>query len=337
MVKVFSDGNIYYASQANNGNSTAKHFGNLMFLEYEGRAPLIYNTRYQQDVASTSTNLTYRQSMSAQVGEYTKKTTGDYTFESEAINSNENVTDLYGFIDYDIYTIWDECDDSSINATNFPTSTNCSEGANGITINQDGELRTKDLSSNAVIVLRGKLYGRANSSSRFTLIDSTASNESWVVIGAGEFSQGNYTNAKIYYFETVIWNDWANNVVYTTTSFFHHTSGNMSPGPHSDRYYGKKHLKHDVTSFDELRIRIQTPETNGTCYAYLDWIRLPNTNPSTTATMSISANDGSDYTESTNGTVTRCTAGSTMKLKLTGTVASGEVVSVMGIAMGSVK
>lgn len=317
-----TDGQIYYASEVNALNvkaamitTWAMRFG----MMDGGYVPVTagFFTQWTLDfVPDTSTNLVSRNVASAI--QYTNHAATAYVYESPLIQLDSNATEVYALLDYEVWDVFDENDDSSLNATNYPTSTNSTEGANGIALANNADLQTKDLSASAKIFNFRVKSSNSSGGVIFSIYDG--SNSATILTDPGGTDKA---------YDVQINLDWAAKIAHTTVLGVDNSASTTANFPELESN------KHDLSAFSEFRIR---GTTGASATATLHYIRFGRTDtPTQTAVLAVSSDGGSNYTNTANGAVAKIgTVGSAIQVKLSGTGNTSEVIVIKGVTMGKV-
>lgn len=267
----------------------------LLADDGKNRNPFFFASQFQaqySELASTSTNITFENNEAITSG------SGSFTYETVDFPLTGNINKLFAYFSIDAHTIIDECNDSSINATVFPTSTNCVEGTTAIALNSNAVLKTRDLTTDKVVNFE-ILLGANDSNAIVSLTDGTNSEQLHARTGVGS-DRCSFT----------LWIDDANNSVYVIEN-----KNNLSVG----------YQFVDITGWSAVQIEQTTP--SGFSSSNFRFIRALNTNPSSTIdTIQASTDGGSTWDDITSGTINTVTSGDTVRLRVTGNAASGEVV-----------
>lgn len=328
--------NNFNSTMANNNSILSTLNSNNNFsTAVEGGRPInisrnIYRSSLDTNNSTNSTNFIYATRHNH--NELVCNTAGAYVYESEVIPLDSNATQIFGFIDYNVYTLLDECVGSTLSSTNFQTITNMSGSTNAFayttTPSSNCTLRTKNFTTNNNFHMN---YSIHSISSEYVDYKDT---------------------------ECLLYVDWTNKKVYLNKS----TRNSTYSGIHPNVYFTNTATVFSLATLATTNYSIQFRGLGGgqTCYVeitdgttaitldsnstgganntksqiWLNGIRILKTSSiSTTATVSVSADNGSHYTAVTNGTDGVVTAGSLMKIKLAGTLAANEVLIIRGMGM----
>lgn len=290
----------------------------------QGYGPNNWFYHFGTDTSATKTSLAYRSLTGT--GQFTKGTAGTFTFVSPNVLLDSSAAYMLPIIDYDIYTVIDECDNSSLDATIFPTSTSCTEGTNGISVPNGGHLITKDLSGYKTFSFAYRTDLNAGGGGTTIVIKLTdGTSNSTIVTSTSDTNIRNNLNG-----ECTVYVDWANKKAYVINSVY-----DDAVGPAGGAAY--RTIKHvstyvDLSGWTALKIDHANGISGSSSTFY--YLRSGIATPTTTVVLSGSADAGSHYTTGMSGAPMMLgTAGSTLCVKLTGTVGSSEVVVIRGVAM----
>lgn len=333
------DGDVYYGTEVNYTlqRSALAKMGVLRTAQW-GQSWLVPVTgnffdNFSSDTATTKTGLTLR--ANGYLGEYTKATAGAYSYISQGILIDSNATWGYTLFDYEIFTVIDECDNSSLSATNFPTSTNCTEGTNGIAVAKNGALITKDLSGIKVINFLFSLSCTAVAGAASVLLFRDSGANTATVLTANGGGGGGAALDEQKYAECTVYLDWANKKCWYNISAYEQSNPSGTQAGGYIRSYTKT-VYLSLAGWATFSISITTTDVS-TASATFSYMRAGLTSPTTTSTISLSADNGSNFTTTGNGTPCKLgTAGTTLQAKIAGTVATGEVISIKGMQLGKI-
>ena len=296
---------------------------------------MIYDS-FLYDNALTKTNLDARSTF---VGayEYSAGTAVTYTYESRPIPVHKTCSKATLAFHYNTFTLYDECNNSSVDATKWTTAGVSAEDTNGIYVSQgsapNNKVTTNDLSSYSVIVFECSAVssfgtGSSNSGSVY-FTDGT--NTEGIISNTSSFSGGATSYAQV---EAHL--DWANKKLYYIARIYHPVQeGSTSGGSTFYNYVVQEYTKMvDITAWSSFKIQayaVRSSGSLGSSSARIYYVRLGLASPSTTATFSV-AFDGANYNTVTNFYPLTITAntGTALKIKVTGTVAANEVIAFYG-------
>jgi len=259
-----------------------------------------YAIKLLDDVFSTTTGLTYKQN------EYYKGDAGSFTLQSYPIpllSSNSKVS-IYPI--YEVYGLYDECDDSSVDTSKwiYISGDTATENTDYLEIN-NGVYRTADLSSEKLIVLNFNA----------TLITSSSSGSITLKFsdGTNDIPIFSYSSQISFSGKIIIRLDWTNK----RAIVYHKHTNNI----HKSKTFNLSSLS------TNLYLKFETSSSTSQSYFYIYNLRLGKTSPSTTITNSFSR-DGSTFTNINGSIGFSSSGGDSIIVKSSGTVASGEVISI---------
>lgn len=271
------------------------------------------------DWATTTTGMTTETSE----GNYYCGTAGGFTLTSFAfplLSTNSKVTLVPH---YEIFKLYDECDDSSVSGTNWvKTGTaTATEDTHKIAFPANSVYHTSNLSAENLITFR--YYGAAENDGVVTIdfYDGTNSVNLFTLTSS---SGGGYN----YYAQGVITIrlDFTNKRALVS---FRQTGGRTTYTVNYATNQDEFTQLIDLSSLSTNCYLNMTVTNHATSLLHIYYLRLGKASPSTTITNSYSR-DNTNYTNMTNGYVTSTGTGTTITAKSTGTVASNEVLVFKG-------
>lgn len=342
-----TDGEILYASEVNYPKKIMQISNGVGRMSVNTESTMnitpanIFVNSFEADTALTSTNLTYRDL--AGNGEYTKKTTGTYTLETQKIVTDSAVTWGVAGFDYEVFEIIDECDNSSIDATTWPTSTSFSEDTNGIYSSTNAaHLLSKDLSSYKILNFAFKLdasYGNNTSTAIIKFTDGSSNSQ---LIDSYAKVQTSPTVYRTYNAigECTVFLNWSDKKAFVTISYFRSEFGGWGGSdPSYVKDNGAQFVKNyyiDLTGWTSFKIDLAiTVGGSNTATGRIYYLRSKKVAPTTDASSYFSSDNGSNYVQTYGlSPVMASTTSTTLKGKLTGTVASNEVIAIKRSTLG---
>jgi hypothetical protein len=284
-----------------------------------------YNeTSLNQSWAMTSTGMSNKGSNAGRGEDYYKDDNNIYTLTSYAVPLLSSSSKVMVIPQYNVFKLYDECDDSAVSGTNWiklGTAT-ATEDGNNIEFPANSIYRTSDLSAEKDIYL---------------LCDVLAINVAGAVSigffdGANSVtlftrqSDGAYSD-RAYALSMHIKLDWTNKRAFVNYRFIGGLASNQSYVYSSENFYTEVF---DISSLStNLYIRFSVSNNAGNVLKVYH-LRLGKASPSTTMTLSTSRDGGSNYTTFTTPFGLSSATGSSIICKATGTVASNEVLSFRG-------
>jgi hypothetical protein len=268
--------------------------------------------------AETSTGLSSKR----ELGEYYKDDNASYTIKSNAIPLLSSGSRFSVMPHYNIYELYDECDDSSVNTGLWTkiSGTDATEGTKYIQF-QNGDYRTNDIKTKKYVTCYLVVNeGNQPSQNVVTFYDGTTevSVLNFPTTGASDsFSFTGQLNLRI---------DWVNKKAFLTTRY---VGGKSSPG---NDFRRRREFDHsiDISSLTgNLYLRFNPP--NGGNPLRLYHLRIGKSSPSTTITKSYSVDDSSFTTFDTPFVLSE--TGSFAVFKATGIVATNEVIVFNGFTL----
>jgi hypothetical protein len=290
---------------------------------------------FGSDDAATKTNLTYRGL--GNLGEYYNAANQAITFESPEIVFDSTISKGYVLVDYEIFKTIDECDNSSIDATVWPTSTAATEGTNGINVylfGTSGQLLSKDLSGSKILNCHVVVdaWTVAGSSCTFRLTDGTNIQNIASCSGSGG---GGASSEDSIDGEFTFYVDWTNKKVYVVYNYqYARYGGGTDTGNYTYRVF--RNQTFSLAGWTALKLEfITSGSANTSCKIY--YLREGKTSPSTSPAITLSADGGSNYESVSNGVAhSFSTTGTILQAKVACTVASGECLAIKSVTMGKI-
>jgi hypothetical protein len=247
-----------------------------------------------------------------------------------------SVSDLYASVDYEVYKLYDECDNSAIDPTLWTTSGTMYEDTVGIyaTAAAAGYVTSNDLkTTHPSFTVSYYLVGRWNTQTGYISITDGTSEVQISAPKYGTNTGSGYRRGEIDFFY-----DADNNMVLYVdryTEYVYEPSGGSYVNEHSWQDNVKTGVV-SVSGWSSVKLRVGSTWSGTSGYvAYLFFLRGIKTALTTMMTAEVSANGGTNWTElERNGDVVSVTAGTKLAAKLSGTVAANEVLVVRNIELG---
>lgn len=312
------DGDILYASEIVEMSKSLKSYTEANNFQLIQNGAMGYNEidntymeLFKADTAGSTTNLT----MDTTTEEYYSTTPGAYELITESYETEDNCDRCYCFFDYSIYKVISETDlTSSISASSGTDTDNSSDiisekslllkyyiSASSSSGNAESQIRITDGTNYATIISDAvQADDNGNKKGFIKIINDT-------------------TNKKIKYF-------------IFSRYYFYNSYGSGDYAYYIDNVdYGEV----DYSTWGS-NLYLQTyayAQTTGTVVSTIYYIRAYKQNPTTDATIEISSDNGSNYKEITNGTYAILTSGNQFKAKISGTLASGEGITIKKVIL----
>lgn len=305
----------------------------------------IFVNSFEADTATTKTNLTWRDL--AGNGEYVCASAASYVLETQKLITDASVTNGISAFDYEIFEIIDECDNSSIDATTWPTSTSFAEDTNGISSSTDtANLLSKDLSSYKILNFKFSLSAGAGglnktSSALIKFTDGT-NNASLIDASSNSADSGGdyYSTQYDAVGECTVFLNWSDKKAFVTISFKRQRSGvqgGANGGWAEDGSIFCKNYYIDLTGWTAFKVNstVSVGTAGPSATARIYYLRSRKVSPTTTALSYFSSDNGSNYVQTYGLSYAKATTTSTtLKGKLAGTVASNEVIAIKRSVLG---
>jgi len=321
-----TNGQELYASEVNAFNKSIVSYtiGNNFAINVAGAKG--YNEcdntimeLFSDDTAASKTNLTH----STARDEYYSITDGAYELITDAYETEDNCTKCGVYFDYGIYK---ELSETTLTSSISGTGTDSDNGADII-----GE---KYIFGQFYINATG--IGGGSSTAAIRLTDGTST--STIITISQSSASGTSNNLKATGFYKII-NNTTTKLAKIFIWYYRDTTKNVT----DDEYYyyiTYSYSEIDYSGWGSSNLYLQTYATatetggsNDTASANIYYQRAYKQNPSTTATISVSADGGSNYTEVTNGTVAWLSAGNNFKAKISGTLAANEGINIKKVIL----
>jgi len=300
-----SDGDVLYASEVNNLNKARARFSlNPHAYSTQALAPPYYGypLTFTSDILRTKTNLTYKNYETesflgkdwSTMNEYYGKGSASVTAETYDFKTDSTVNSCLVRWDYDVLDAYDECDDSSVSGTYWTTTGTVAENTYGIYATSAGTFKTNDLASYPAI--RVPFYaistsGAAASGPYCSIIleDDSANTTTPIEIhGTGS------SNVHESWGELVIYNNSTDDRIHTVINQFIRTN--------DQREMLLDTATQDTSTWDgKLRVKgswVAGGGGSGTIKIFN--VRKGTLSPSTSMTVSVSADGGSHYETTSN-------------------------------------
>lgn len=278
----------------------------------------------QTNLFQTTTGLTNRN------GVYYKDDAATYTLETQDIPLISSSSKVTVIPNYEIFELYDETDDSSIDGTKWttvsgsPTETSTYIQVQG-TANE--EVRTNDLSSYSLIMLDYTVRSSTSGDARIRFSDGS----NVVNIATADTSGAPAMESGT----MIIRLDATNEIAYVTKRY---VKSSTSPVDEADFATTPIHIFEETEYYDlsslstNFYISMIVTDVDANTYGRIYGLRLGKASPTTSATTSYSRN-GTDFTTFTQGFGISTGSGSTITAKITGTVASSEVIWIKGFTI----
>ena len=246
---------------------------------------------------------------------------------------DDNVTKVWGQALYEIFKIIDECDNSSIDGTIWPTTSGAAEDTNGIHVTgQNKSFTGYGLRTQGFKIVQFSFHVSAPAQATSPAVSITANNAGFSV-GANGSAGGGASNTETRTGVCTIFMNSTDDVNISVATYFDSkAAAGDAAGSHSEirRFNGSG-------SGEVTLSGVTNNVASAGMTARIHWIREVSVSPSTTFQLALTNDDGATYVDCVNGGAVKFdTAGDTLRLKLTGTVAANELVSVRGYALGPI-
>jgi len=350
-VKPKINGDVLHHQDVNMSDSSFAPFTSALYGKNRTNK-LIYDN-LTSDSADTKTNLTYS---SSYTDEYYAAGNIAITFESMGYKIPANVDELSVCLDYNIYTVIDECDDNAVNAaiwTNITGGGQVTEDADRLSCTDSGAAAgalasTLDISGYGAVQMYFRLRSAASdvrkSDAWLKLIDSGV-NTSTILTANGIAIAVGYRSWQEIYGIATFYINWTDKKVLINLDYYNDRHTNLAGAPgvgeNPDTW---KEIKNetqyvDVTGWADLSIKLETLATGvgagDSAVAECFYLRKLLPSPTSALTLSASANGGTNYQTIQNNTRTLFSnAGSEIMVKISGTVVATEVLSIKGVRLG---
>lgn len=321
-----SDGDVWFGSDANVVNKQAiislNHLNEKVssFLQINQN---IFTTDFADSSwGATVTGLTRR----TKLEEWTKHDTSAYTFVTLPIPVGKTVTQIHPYLDFEVFTESDECDNSVVDGNWTTISGSLVEGTDGMAANGTSTGRYIDLSSEAFLSvgydLRPIPNGASSATAIFRVTDGTnvQTIDSLGVTGTSSTRSRagtarfylDFPNKKLIFVKKVTGEGITG--IETTTTII------------------------DLTGWTTFQFEFESiNSTFGTTQSVCKFIRTVNASPTATTILAISTDGGSNFTNATNGQTTKLgTPGTSIVFRLTGSGVDGEVINIKGMSFNIV-
>jgi hypothetical protein len=301
-----------------------------------GSAKINWTTRadfltdyFDADNALTKTGLSYDTTRR----HYYKDDANAFVFESQIMPSTSTITEGICYVDYELFELIDECDNSSVDTLVWTTTTGTVSESSYLNVAATSTATTKDLSGEKGFVTIGRMAADASADTNTVI--------TYVGLTDGTNTQALHTITSTYTgvpsisdFEIkVTICDWANKRVMVEKVVYDEVN-KLESGPYLDTKTNRSTTLYTLTAWTSLRLYLSV--SGGTVNSYLRCygLRAFKNNPTTAVTISLAA-DGSTYETVTNGKKhTFSTTGTALKLKVTGTPSVSEVIAIKGYKIG---
>lgn len=298
------------------------------------RVDVFTDSFYNPDMVETSTNLTHLDITG--IKQYYSDS-GTYTFETIDLPVSNTVNSAFAQVAYEVFKVYDECDDSSLDTGLWTATGSVTEDSQGIILDSDNEavISDTDFSTDECVVVGFYLFaqGAGDAAANTYLQLSDGSTHETIAIASSTLSGdsgGVYGEARIYPY------DWANKKVLVNTVFYHSYNRIDSGRGHQQIVHNRWTL-YTLTGYSALNVRMLLTETNSSSTkGVLHYLRRSKASAGSQPTISLTA-DGSNYDTVSNGEpVDISNTGTTLALKITGTIDTDEVFVLKSIAFGRV-
>jgi len=326
-----SDGDILYASEVNifakdNNYTLANAYRSA--LSPSPRA-LRLNTDmnyFASDSLASTSNMTHKPITT--YGEYFA-TSGTYSGETYGTPFSNTITTGKIHMDYEIYTIYDEFTDGSVNHSLWTSGGTVSESSNTLNIAASSSIYSNDLSGSNSINVTGKLVADgADGATVYTYLQLSDGTNHVNILNAAQEEAAEVET--VYYDMNFHIVDWGSKLVHGVGKYYVNDPLNRlnEYSPFELTYTYDQLI--DCSSLSDLRIRVVTGANSSSATIYN--LRIANNNPSTTATVTISPDNGANFETTLNGAPHKFTnSGSQIRSKIAGTVQDGEVLVLKGV------
>jgi hypothetical protein len=321
-------GSKLYASESNAFNQAVlgytKGNNDNLFIEGMNLFELGDNTflePYETDIAVTKTNLTH----STDRDEYYSVTDGAYELATNDYYTEDNCTKAYVFVDYNIYK---ELDETTLTSAAAPSS------GSSETITNDGTVDLYDIKSVYFLFYFKNLMGATASS---------AGNRLRVSDGSGSYSNiitlsGARQDTKYYRGFCKLYNDTSNKLLKGYLVYEYDYFDTDDDDTFYRNYFSPVAINYSAYSNLYLNTYASATRdsTSATATTTIYGYRAYKQNPSTTAVISVSSDGGSNYTTVSNGSMVSVPSGNQFKVKLAGTLAANEGISIKRVIIKAV-
>lgn len=336
------DGDIWYASEVNNmvlnyNKSNSLILDNSYYTARASNGSLLTDF-FTEDSALTKTGLTYRSLSSkgtAGSGEYYKATSGAFTFQTYNYLTDANTNMVENHVDYEVWTVYDECDNSVVGATwTTAGAGTATEDTTALILSGVKTATTNDLSSLGVIKTAGVIKNSTAGGGSLILTDGT-NTSTLLALGATSFAAQPTGQLE---FEVKLFTDWTNKKLIADISYFSVTTTGANFGSTYDTTVipMKIHLTKFVNLTGWTSLKIRYSNSSGSTYCH--YVRTSKVNPTTTTTIQVSNDGASNWTTTESGAIQRLsTASNSLSMKITGTVGTNEVFVLRSVSFGGKK
>lgn len=278
---------------------------------------------------TTSTNFTSKSNEW-----YCRTGTGTLIFPSVDLDTT-TTTPTGSYFEAEIWKIYDELDDSSIDPTKWDTAVTgtgaVTDGGVSSGFTGTAKLTSKSLTSYKIIKVA--FTGNSNStggigSNSFAIRITDGTNSFDLGSGGGGVTTSNSVTG-----ETIIYLDWANKIAYANRDV-----KDTGVGTGTQTYYYREKVSYNLGVWTDFKVEIYAVANNdNNAFANFSYVRTGSANPSTAPTYYHSIDGGSNYTSSAYHIVTTTATGSAFRSKVVVTPASGEVFTLRSVSYLKVK